>query len=170
MKDGQMTFFDDAPRAAGKPIRCQIRRSFQASIESVFDAWLIPYLAGSWIFGPKTLNQEIVTLENKPLPGGSFLLEVVRDGQRQRLTGVYREIRRPEKLQCTIGQDMNSAPLTTLTMELADDNGKARMKLSLELDASLADDAEAIKAEWTTRCKSLAERIERPASQRRLID
>lgn len=170
MSDGQMTFFNEASAGAVKPVKFQIRRSFNASQETVFDAWLIPYLAGSWMFGPKNATQEVITLENKPLPGGDFLLEVVRADRQQRLTGTYREIRRPEKLQCTIGEDSNSAPLTVLSMELTADEGKTRMKLGFELHPHLADQSDALRAEWTNRCKTLAELVEKPSNQTRLFN
>lgn len=169
MNDGQMNFFGDASAGAVKPVKFQIRRSYNASLETVFDAWLIPYLVGSWMFGPKSGTQEVIALENKPLPGGNFLLEVVRaDGQR-RLTGTYREIRRPEKLQCTIGEESDAAPLTLLTMELTADEGKTRMKLGFELHPKLADQADALRAEWTSRCKTLAELVEKSSKQTRLL-
>ncbi len=165
MSEGQMSFFDEDRQPAGKPVRFQIRRSFRAPLEAVFDAWLIPYLAGSWIFGPKSVTQEVLTLENKPLPGGTFLLEVIREGRRLRLTGKYIEIRRPEKLRCTVGSDSESAPLTVLTMELGEVDGKTRMKLAFELDPAIADQADRIRSEWGIRCRALAERVESSRNQ-----
>jgi uncharacterized protein YndB with AHSA1/START domain len=169
MSDGQLTFFDDGGGAEAKPVRFQIRRSFAASLETVFDAWLIPYLAGSWMFGPRDSSQEVITLENQPRPGGSFLFEVVRDGRRRVLTGVYSEIRRPEKLLCTIGSDAESAALTRLTMELAEEEGKTRMKLAFELHPSLAASADSLREQWTSRCKALADQVERSKKQARLF-
>ena len=163
MNDGQMTFFDKATEPRGRPVRVTIRRSFNAPRESVFDAWLIPYLAGTWLFGPGPAEQQVITLENSPLPGGSYLLEVVRQGSRKRLTGTYREIRRPEKLQCTVGEDSQSAPLTLLTLELLQDGNKTRMKLNLELDPALAEQAETLREQWNQRCKALAQQLGRSA-------
>ncbi|MCP5346914.1 MAG: SRPBCC domain-containing protein [Gammaproteobacteria bacterium] len=164
-----MTFFGEGGPGGGKPVRFQIRRSFNAPLETVFDAWLIPYLAGSWIFGPRNVKQEVLTLENKPLPGGTFLLEVIRDGHRQSLTGTYREIRRPEKLQCTIGVDPEAAELTLLTMELAEEDGKTRMKLGFELTPEIAGQADLLRSEWGLRCRALAEQVDKPRPQPRLF-
>jgi uncharacterized protein YndB with AHSA1/START domain len=158
----------------GKPVKIELRRSFSASLESVFDAWLIPYLAGSWMFGAKSLNQEIITLENEPRSEGKFLLVVKRDGQEQRLTGQYEEIRRPEKLVCSWGADESTAKLNRLVLKLESVDSKTRMKLTHELDASLvesteSESADALRNEWAARCKALAELVETSGKQARLF-
>jgi len=164
-----MTFFTDGEKASARPVKFQIRRSFSATLENVFDAWLIPYLAGSWMFGSKDPDQEVIRLENKPLPGGSFILEVIRQGQRHLLCGEYREIRRPDKLSCTIGDDPETAALVLLTMELYEDNGKTRMKLSFELSPALAGHADSMREQWNTRCRALAAQVEQSRKQTRLF-
>ena len=165
MSDGQLTFFEGGKPATGKPVKFQLRRSFTAGLESVFDAWLIPFKAGDWMFGPKDSMQEVLTLENQPLPGGKFQFEVSRDGHKMRLAGEYLEIRRPEKLILKIGADAESAELTTLTMELNEEQGKTRMKLAFEMDPSLAPNVDSLRAEWTERCKALSELVERSRKQ-----
>lgn len=169
MTDGQLTFFEDGKRATSKPVKFQLRRSFSAGLETVFDAWLIPFKAGDWMFGPKDSSQEVITLENQPLPGGTFQFEVARNGHRMSLGGEYLEIRRPEKLVCKIGNNTDSAQLITLTMELSEEQGKTRMKLAFELDPSLAMIADSLRAEWTERCKALSELVERSRKQTHLF-
>jgi uncharacterized protein YndB with AHSA1/START domain len=169
MRDEQLTFFEDGKPAPGKPVRFQLRRSFTAGLETVFDAWLIPFKAGDWMFGPRDSMQEVITLENQPLPGGKFRFEVCRDGQNRCLVGEYLEIRRPEKLICKIGADDAAAQLTTLTMELNEEQGKTRMKLAFQLDPSLATEVDTLRAQWTARCKSLAELVERSRNQAALF-
>jgi len=169
MNESQLTFFEDKRNDTGKTVRFKIRRSFSASLETVFDAWLIPYLAGNWMFGPRDNSQEVITLENQPRPGGNFRFEVRRDGRRQIMTGTYREIRRPEKLICTIGKDAESASLTRLTMELNEEDGKTRMNLSFELHPSLTDAAESMREDWISRNKALAALVDRSRKQARLF-
>jgi|GEM_PF-98037 len=169
MSDDQLTFFEDGKPAADKPVKFQLRRSFSAGQETVFDAWLIPFKAGDWMFGSKNSMQEVITLENQPLPGGKFQFEVSRDGQRMSLTGEYCEIRRPEKLVCKIGTDAESADQAVLTMELNEEQGKTRMKLAFELDPSLAPNIDSLRAEWTERCKALSELVERSRKQSSLF-
>lgn len=169
MSEDQLTFFQDGKAAPGKSVKFQLKRSFTAGLESVFDAWLIPFKAGDWMFGPKDSMQEVITLENQPLPGGKFQFEVSRDGQQMNLTGEYLEIRRPEKLICKIGADANLAELITLTMELNEEQGKTRMKLAFELDSSLAADVDSLRAEWTERCKALSGLLERSKKQASLF-
>jgi uncharacterized protein YndB with AHSA1/START domain len=153
----------------GKPVKIELRRSFSASLESVFDAWLIPYLAGSWMFGPKSLEQEIITLENEPRSPGTFLFVIRRDGQELKITGDYNEIRRPEKLVCSWGTQDLSAKLSKLTLKLEAVDGKTRMKLVHKLDESLAENSDYLRAEWIVRCKALAELVESSNKQARLF-
>jgi hypothetical protein len=54
-------------------------------------------------------------------------------------------------------------------MELTADEGKTRMKLGFELHPKLADQADALRAEWTSRCKTLAELVEKSSKQTRLL-
>jgi uncharacterized protein YndB with AHSA1/START domain len=169
MRDEQLTFFEDGKPASGKPVKFQLRRSFTAGLETVFDAWLIPFKAGDWMFGPRDSTQKVITLENQPLPGGKFRLEVTRDGQKMSLVGEYLEIRRPEKLICKIGADTDAANLIILAMELNEAQGKTRMKLAFQLDPSLAPQVDILRAQWTARCKALAELVERSRKQATLF-
>jgi len=153
----------------GKAVKLNLRRSFSASLESVFDAWLIPYLAGSWMFGPKSDNQEIVTLENTPRADGHFLLVIKRDGEELTITGQYEEIRRPEKLVCSWGADQASAALNRLTLKLESVEGKTRLRLTHELDPSLSEGIDSLRNEWNIRCKALAELVETSPRQARLF-
>lgn len=169
MSEDQLTFFQGGKSVPGKSAKFHLRRSFTAGLETVFDAWLIPFKAGDWMFGPKDSMQEVINLENQPLPGGKFHFEVSRDGQKMTLAGEYLEIRRPEKLVCKIGADASLAELITLTMELNEEQGKTRMKLAFEVDSSLAANVESLRAEWTERCKALSELVDRSKKQTSLF-
>ncbi|MBL4819476.1 MAG: SRPBCC domain-containing protein [Gammaproteobacteria bacterium] len=153
----------------GKSVKINIRRRFSATVESVFDAWLIPYLAGSWMFGPRLTEQEVVTLENEPRSSGHFLFVVNRDGVEQKITGQYQEIRRPEKMICSWGSGEEEAALSKLTLTLGLEAGKTHMKLTHELDPALAENADKIRREWNIRCQALAQLVEKAGKQGQLF-
>lgn len=165
MTESQLTFFEAPKDPGGKPARVVLRRTFNAGSETVFDAWLIPYQAANWMFGTKDPGQEIVALESEPRPKGRFDFSVRRGAQQRRLAGSYQEIRRPERLICSIGEDPESALHCKLTLELEPEENRTRMTLSLEMDPLLADQAETIRQAWALRCKALAELLEKNRRQ-----
>ena len=121
------------------------------------------------MFGPKSLDQEVLTLENEPRSQGRFLLAVKRDGHKQQFMGQYEEIRRPEKLVCSWGTDEESATLNKLTLTLESSDGKTRMRLTHEMDASLANTLDTQRSAWDMRCKALADLVEKSNKQARLF-
>jgi len=149
--------------------RFSIRRSFDASDEKVFDAWLIPYLAGSWVFGPDADAREIIQLQNEPRPGGNFLFVARQFGKEQTITGEYAEIRRPEKLVCSWGVNGDDPSLCRLSIEIYVEDSRTRMHLTQEMDAALSSKVDDYKAAWKTRLKALATLVEKPPQQQALF-
>ena len=77
-----------------------ITRSFDAPRERVFDAWLDPAQIAKWI-GPRNIRAE--TMELSPKPGGRYRIHMRgTDGSDGPIvSGIYREIVRPERLVFT---------------------------------------------------------------------
>lgn len=77
-----------------------ITRSFDASRDRVFDAWLDPAQIAKWI-GPRSIRAE--TLESNPKVGGLYRIHMrgVDGSNGPIVSGVYREIVRPERLVFT---------------------------------------------------------------------
>jgi uncharacterized protein YndB with AHSA1/START domain len=74
-------------------------RVFDAPPERVFDAWLDPNQIGRWI-GPRTVRAE--TMEMTPKVGGRYRIFMRgTDGKGPTVSGVYREIVRPQRLVFT---------------------------------------------------------------------
>jgi len=98
----------------------RVTRTFSASPERVFDAWLDPTKIGAWMKAPATkfgLDDELVRIDLDARIGGSFAFVVRRKGQIIEHIGQYLEIDRPRRLVFTWG--IGPDPATTrVTIEL----------------------------------------------------
>ncbi len=93
---------------------------FEATPERVFDAW-VTKAWGEWL-GPKDFRCEVTEIDARP--GGRYLVAMRRpDGSPVKVTGVYREVTRPQKLVLTWKGDYHpSETLITVTFR-ADGSG-----------------------------------------------
>jgi uncharacterized protein YndB with AHSA1/START domain len=96
-RQGSMTTSGAAP----KPV-LELKRTFGARREKVFDAWVKPELMARWFCSAiPNRSGRIAVLDARP--GGLYLIEVddSSTGTRYQLRGEYREVRRPERLVFT---------------------------------------------------------------------
>lgn len=91
---------DKPVKPANADLSLIITRLFDAPRERVFDAWIDPKQISKWI-GPRTVRPEARVLE--PKVGGRYQIHMRReDGADGPIVGgVYREIKRPERLVFT---------------------------------------------------------------------
>lgn len=76
-----------------------LRRTYKASRQRVFDAWVNPEIAATFL-GPGEVRAEIV--EMNPRSGGSYRIVMhMPDGTTMPVFGTYREVRAPERLSMT---------------------------------------------------------------------
>jgi uncharacterized protein YndB with AHSA1/START domain len=93
----------------------RVTRTFAASAERVFDAWLDPAMAKRFLF--VTNNHEIVVTEIDPRVGGGFRI-VRRDDRDVEHVGRYLEIDRPRKLVFTFAVPAFSPAETVVTIDI----------------------------------------------------
>ncbi len=93
----------------------EISRRFDASPERVFDAWLSTEW-GEWL-PPAGAVCKVTTIE--PRAGGRYLVTMsMPDGRTVEISGIYREVLRPEKLVFTwLGNYNSQETLITLTFK-----------------------------------------------------
>ncbi|MFM1895480.1 MAG: hypothetical protein RLZZ385_554 [Pseudomonadota bacterium] len=154
---------------ADKAVKIRLQRSFAATPEQVFDAWVIPTLLGNWMFGPKVRREEIISLENTPRVGGMFSYVVQRDGHTINHIGRFLEIRRPEKLQFTWGIEGEGGDNSTVLLSLLQEQGKTRLQLVHELPGDYAHYAEQVKQSWAHMCDALTTLLNKKSSQQSLL-
>jgi uncharacterized protein YndB with AHSA1/START domain len=94
----------------------RVSRSFDASPDRVFDAWLDPATAGKWLFATPT--GEMVRLEIDARPGGSFVIVERRDGEDVEHQGEYVELDRPQHLVFTFAVPKYSPLITRVELDL----------------------------------------------------
>ena len=110
-----------------------LRRTFDAARDRVFDAWTSPAMLREFLAPPEgKIGDVAIDLR----PGGKYHIEVVHDdGDVWTVRGVYREVRRPERIVCTWGWDEDDPSLrheTLLTLEFLERSGKTELVLTHE--------------------------------------
>jgi uncharacterized protein YndB with AHSA1/START domain len=87
--------------SAGPETAVEVRRTFSATPDKVFQAWIDPSRMLKW-FARGTEKNTITAMEADPRPGGKYRV-VVRDvnGNTFHIAGTYREVSPPTKLVFT---------------------------------------------------------------------
>ena len=145
--------------AAPHPV-AGVTRSFAASAERVFDAWLQPAMIGKWMFGPELRDEQVVNIALDRRVGGSFSFVVRRQGQDIDHVGEYLEIDPPRRLAFTWGTRQDAAR-SRVTIDVVAQNRGCTLTLAHELDPNWAGHAGRIEASWAKMLDALAAHIER---------
>ena len=107
-----------AASASDSGTSLKMTRTFEATPQRVFDAWLDPGQASKWL-GPRTMVARCEALALEPRVGGRYRFKMhTHDGGAQTVAGVYREIARPTRLVFTWafeGKDKPDQTLVTVT-------------------------------------------------------
>ncbi len=135
-------------------VKRSISKIIGAPAEKVFDSWLIPAVVGRWMFDPSVQSGKVIELMSNVRPRGDFTYRVTRAGKEVVITGIYQVIDRPRHLEFTWQEDKGPETLVTLQLESYQD--RTRMRVSLKLDAALANHADNIKQLWSARSTLLA--------------
>ena len=94
----------------------QVTRTFSASAERVFDAWLDPNTVGKWLFATATGKMSKVKIDARV--GGSYLIVENREGTDVEHIGEYVEIDRPRRLVFSLKVPKYSREITKVTVEI----------------------------------------------------
>lgn len=140
-------------------VRVRVTRRFRASPERVFDAWLDPEMIGTWMFGPRLRDEEVLRIAVDARVGGAFSFLVRREGQEIDHVGTYREIDRPRRLVFTWGIAGASADESVVTIEIGPVATGSELTLTHEMDPKWAEYAQRTEAGWTTMLGALAEAV-----------
>ena len=106
----------------------EIKRTFQASREKVFQAWTDPEKMNRW-FAPS--DEYEVNAECDPTPGGNYRVQMThKDGNVHTVFGEYREVNAPEKLVFTWSWEDGSVQGSLVTVDLQDLGGATEVTLT----------------------------------------
>ena len=114
-------------------------RAFDAPRELVFDAWTKPEHVQHWMTGPDGWTMPVCEIDLRP--GGTWRFVWRRaDGGEMEMTGVYKEIVRPERVVNTEawGGDW---PETLNTLVISEENGKTTSTSTILYPSKEARDA-----------------------------
>jgi uncharacterized protein YndB with AHSA1/START domain len=134
----------------------RLSRSFDASPECVFDAWLNPATAGRWLFA--TAAGQMVRLEIDARPGGRFLIVERRGGEDVEHLGEYIEVDRPRRLAFSFTVPRYSPLATRVAIEIAP--ARAGCELTLTHEGVLEEWASSTEAGWKSILDGLAAPLE----------
>lgn len=142
-----------------------LRRTFaNVSAEAVYDAWTRPELIAEW-YGPEGFTNEIHEMDVRP--DGNYRLTMhAPDGSKYPLTGVFRTLRRPERLSFTWKWETppaNGDPNETLvTVDIRQVGDMTEMVLTHEGFAT-ADDVTNHETGWAGALDKLGRSLAEPS-------
>lgn len=115
-----------------------LRRTYKASPDTLFSAWTTPESARHFM-GPEDVT--IPEIEMDVRVGGAYRITMLLgDGERMVVRGVYREVRRPDRLSMTWQweeDDPSQAHETLLSLDFHDRGGETEVVLTHENFASV---------------------------------
>lgn len=116
-----------------KPTTLVMHRTFDAPRERVFDAWTTPEALRRW-FMPDGVTVKDAIVDARV--GGTYKIVANHEEMGEMIVfGVYRDIKRPERIQCTWTweeDDKADEHETLLTLDFKDLGGKTEMILTHE--------------------------------------
>ncbi len=129
-------------------LNATITHKFDASPERVFDAWLNPEMVGKWMFGSEIRDEEIVSIDIDPKPGGEFSFLVNRQNTVIDHIGTYLVIERPKRLEFKWGvKGMSDS--SRVIVEIAGKDSITELTLTHELHPDWAEYLERTKEGWS---------------------
>jgi uncharacterized protein YndB with AHSA1/START domain len=134
-------------------VTVRVARSFTASAERVFDAWLDPEKAGKWLFATPTGKMARVEIDARV--GGTFNFTDQRNGEDIEHVGEYLEINRPRRLVFKFLVPKYTQIWTQVTVEIVPVGSGC--ELTLTHDGILPEYYDSSVSGWTTLLSSLAE-------------
>ena len=140
------------------PVRAVITGLFSVPPERVFDAFLDKHMIGRFMFGPAIRDEETVSLQNEPRPGGSFAYTVRRQGKLFEHVGEYTAIDRPRHLVFTWGVKQDpSNNKSRIVIDISPVIGGCELTLTHEMPRGQEDFVEQSKQAWGKMIDKLTE-------------
>jgi uncharacterized protein YndB with AHSA1/START domain len=137
------------------PAPLRVRRRFEASGERVFDAWLEPGKAATFLFATPT--GQMVRAEIDARVGGAFCFVDRRDGVDVEHVGTYVEIDRTRRLVFTFGVPTYSPLITRVSIDIVPQGSACELTLTHE--GVPPEWARQTESGWTTILETLAARL-----------
>ena len=121
-----------------------VERRVAAPPERAFDAWIVPEVAGRWLFADK---KDGSACELDARVGGRYRITRTADGQSYVAVGEYVEVNRPARLVFTYGMPQFSPEFATVTVGIEPD-GAAGSRVRVVQDSVPEGYEDALREGW----------------------
>lgn len=138
-------------------IHIEIVKNFTATPDKVFEAWLDPEMLSRWMFGQEVRDEEIISLKNEPINGGTFSYSVRRDGQVLDHRGTYRIVERPKRLVFTWGEDTEAGDESVVSIDFESTQEGCRLTLIHRMGPKWKEYKKRTKEGWSFMLDKLKE-------------
>ncbi len=140
------------------PTVLRIDRTFAASPERVFDAWLSVESARHWWF--RTPTGQSISCAIDPTIGGAFRIVEQRGDMQAEHFGIFVELDRPRLIVFDFATDREQKP-TRVTINIAPTPGGCEITLSHIMDPQWTSFLERTRAGWTMILGGLSDTLTR---------
>lgn len=144
-------------------VKAVVTQRFSASAERVFDAWLKPETLGTWMFGSKIRDEEILHLKNDPRVDGTFSFLVRRGEHEIDHVGTYLEMDRPRRLVFTWGIAENLPETSRVVIDIVPQGSGCELTLVHEMAPKWKDFADRARGSWVKMLGALAAAVDGPS-------
>jgi uncharacterized protein YndB with AHSA1/START domain len=118
-----------------------VTRGFAAPRELVFEAWTRPDLLKQWLYGPEDWRLAVCEIDLR-VDGTARFVWRHNDGKEMGMSGVYREIRPPERIVFTENWDEDwTGGEVLVTLVLAEQAGTTSLMQTMLYSSQAARDA-----------------------------
>jgi uncharacterized protein YndB with AHSA1/START domain len=148
------SYLELVPSVAARAVTVRVNRQFSATIECVFDAWLDPVTAGSFLFA--TEAGEVMRAEIDARVGGRFRFVRRENGTEVRRSGRYISIERPHLLTFSLSDNTRAAADDRVVIEFASVGLGSLLVLTHEMGLERHAQRHRIESEWRRRLGMLA--------------
>jgi uncharacterized protein YndB with AHSA1/START domain len=142
------------PSVATRAVTVRVTRQFSANIECIFDAWLDPVTAGSFLFA--TDAGEVVRAEIDARIGGRFRFVRRENGTEVCRTGRYISIDRPTLLAFSLSDNTRTPTDDRVIIEFASVGTGSLLVLTHEMGLEKHLERPRLACEWRRRLGMLA--------------
>ena len=142
------------PGVATRAVTVRVTRQLSAPIEWVFDAWLDPVTAGSFLFA--TDAGEVVRAEIDACIGGRFSFVRRENGTEVQRAGEYLSMDRPHLLVFSLGDSTRASTDDRVIIELAPVGRGSLLVLTHEMGLERYAERRRVESEWRRRLGMLA--------------
>ncbi|TCL70284.1 SRPBCC domain-containing protein [Rhizobium sp. BK251] len=143
-------------------IRVHVTHSYAASAAQVFDAWLNPAMARTFLFAAD--NGRVIRAEIDPRVGGRFLIVDRRPTGDAFHSGMFLELHRPRKIVFSVSLEEHDHCADLVQIDIESLDVGCRLTLTHEMCAEWAEFEDRTRQGWTNIIENLGRVVDHQAA------